>query len=151
MAKTKEVTLTVTATSPSSASTAIATSTFKSAMLTSADRLVVDARLQGATGGVLDVYLQRKLANDTWADWIHFPQLTAAAAATGYTVSIDGGGNSIVARGQGTDASPGVALAANTAVNVMPGGDVRIVFVAGASTSAGASQTVTIIAYTELH
>jgi hypothetical protein len=66
-----------------------------------------------------------------------------------YSVAITGTGSTIVETGGGNDATPGVALAANAAVNVMPGDEVRVVFVAGASTSAGASNSVTITPYTE--
>jgi hypothetical protein len=103
--------------------------------------------LTAGTGGTLDVYLQRKLGSNSWADWIHFPQLTAAQSKK-YSLAITGTGTSIVEVGQGTDATPSVALAANTAVNVIPGDEVRVVFVAGASTSAGASNTITITPYT---
>lgn len=146
--RTKETAQTVTATSPSSASTAVVATLFKGAMLRTAEKLVVDATLLGGTGGTLDVYLQRKIASDTWRDWIHFPQI-AATVAKKYTVTIKGEGTTIVETGGGSDASPGVALAANTAVDVIPGDDVRIVFVAGASTSAGASNSITITPYTE--
>jgi hypothetical protein len=118
-------------------------------MFQRADRLVVDATLLGGTGGTLDVYLQRKIAADTWRDWIHFPQV-AAATAKKYTVTITGDGTSIVETGGGSDAAPGVALAANTAVNVIPGGDVRVVFVSGGGVSVGASNSITITPYVEV-
>jgi hypothetical protein len=117
-------------------------------MLTKAEGIVIDATLTGGTGGTLDVYLQRKIASDTWRDWVHFPQL-AAAASKKYTLTIIGNGAGIVEVGGGSDASPGVALAANTAVDVTPGGDVRLVFVSGAGTSAGAAQTIIFTPYTE--
>lgn len=144
----KETAQTVTATSPAIASTAVAAASFKGDMLRKADLLVIDANLLGGTGGTLDVYLQRKVATDAWVDWIHFPQL-AATVAKKYSVAITGTGSTIVETGGGNDATPGVALAANAAVNVMPGDEVRVVFVAGASTSAGASNSVTITPYTE--
>lgn len=146
--KTKETPQSITATSPAAASTVVHTALFKGALLTQAEGLTIDAALAGGTGGTLDVYLQRKLGANEWVDWIHFPQI-AAGATKKYTVSLVGNGDLITEVGGGTDAAPGVALAANTAVNVTPGGDVRIVFVAGASTSAGASQKITITPYTE--
>lgn len=148
MSRTKEVGQTITATSPAAASTVVHTVTFGAGWLRTADKLVIDATLLGGTGGTLDIYLQRKIAADTWRDWIHFPQI-AAATAKKYTVTITGEGATIVETGGGSDAAPGVALAANTAVNVIPGDVVRIVFVAGASTSAGASNSITITPYTE--
>lgn len=145
--RTKEASRTVTATSPAAASTVVHTELFKGSVFSNTDLLVIDAALTAGTGGTLDVYLQRKLGSDSWADWLHFPQLTAATSAR-YAFTINGQGTSITAVGRGTDASPGVALAVNTSTNVVPGGDVRIVFVAGVGTSLGASNVITITPYT---
>lgn len=147
--RTKKDAQTVTLTSPAAASTAVGATIFAGSTL-NADKLVIDADLQAGAGGTLDVYLQRKTGTNAWRDWVHFPQLTAAQAKK-FTLSITGEGSSIVEVGGGTDAAPGVALAANTAVNVIPGGDVRVVFVAGASTSAGASNVIKITPYLERH
>lgn len=140
---------TITATSPAAASTVVHTSVFKGSLFRKAEFLVIDTLFAGATGGTLDVYLQKKTGSDAWLDILHWPQI-AAGATKKYTVSIDGRGTSIVEVGGGTDSSPGVALAANTVVNAIPGDDVRIIFVAGGGTSAGASQTITITPYTEV-
>lgn len=149
--RTKETPLAITADSPDEAGTVVHAVLFRGAMMRVADLLVVDAALAGGTGGTLDVYLQRKLATNEWVDWIHFPQL-AAGATKKYTLAITDGGGALIAEvGGGSDGTPGVALAANTAVNVMPGDDVRIVFVAGDGTSAGAAQKITITPYTEKH
>jgi hypothetical protein len=142
---------TVTATSPASASTVVHTELFRSAMLSRADLLTIDATLTGATGGTLDVYLQRKLASDKWRDLVHFAQLAAGAAAKHYSFTINGTTATISDVGGGSDATPGVALAAGAVSNVPPGGDIRVVFVAGASTSAGASQSITISAFSGRH
>jgi hypothetical protein len=148
MARAKEIAITLSGTSPGAASTTVTTAAPCAAAL-NADRLVIDANLVGATGGTLDVYIQRKIAPDTWRDWIHFPQLAAAAAAIRYTATITGDEvTGLVVVGQGTDAAPGVTLAANTIVNCMPGGALRLVFVAGAGTSAGAAQSVIVTPYT---
>jgi len=146
--RTKETAQTITATSPAAASTVVHATTFKGDMLRRAEKLVIDAALLGGTGGTLDVYLQRKLASNEWVDWVHFPQVTAATAKK-YTATITGDGASLVEVGGGTDAVPGVALAANTAVNVIPGDEVRIIFVAGVGTAAGASNKITITPYSE--
>lgn len=146
--RTRETQQTATATSPSSASTAVGATMFRGDMLRRAEVLVVDAVLIGGTGGTLDVYLQRKLAADSWVDWVHFPQVSAGATVR-YSFAVTGRGASIVAVGGGTDAAPGVALAANTVVDVIPGDDVRIVMVAGGGTSAGAAQSITITPYSE--
>lgn len=147
--RTKKDAQTVTLTSPAAASTAVGATIFAGSTL-NADKLVIDATLIGGTGGTLDVYLQRKLASNSWADWVHFPQI-AAGTTKRYSLAITGEGASIVEVGGGTDAAPGVALAANTAVDVIPGGDIRVVFVAGAGTSAGASNTIKITPFMERH
>lgn len=110
------------------------------------DDFTIDAALVGATDGALDVYLQRKIGDDAWADWAHFPQLSAGGAAVRYSLHSGGAGNTLVVVGQGTDATPGVALAANTFVGGHPGSAVRAVYVAGASTSAGAAVKIRITA-----
>lgn len=142
---------TLTATSPNAASTAAATGTQGEAWgLEAYDSFSVHGALQGATGGTLDVYVQRlvQAATDAggapiWEDWIHFTQLGAAAAAVKYAVS-PVSLNTIATVGQGT--SP--ALAAGSSAGGHPGKACRLLFVAGASTSAGAVQTVKISAWT---
>lgn len=145
--RTKEAAQTITVTSPGAPGTVVSSS-FKGDMLRRADMLIIDAALLGGTGGTLDVYLQRKLATNEWVDWVHFPQL-AAGATKKYSVAVTGKQATIVDVGGGTDASPGVTLAANTVVDVIPGDDVRIVFVAGGGTTLGASNKITITPYSE--
>lgn len=134
---------TVKATSPATAGNAVL------GIISGLDRyayFVVDALLAGATGGLLDVYLQRKVveADGTtrWVDWLHFPQLTAGATAQNYTATPTASAG-INAVGAGT--SP--TLAANTFIGGHPGAEVRVLAVAGSGTSAGASQSVTINAF----
>jgi hypothetical protein len=135
---------TITATSPATASTAVAAATVEG--LERFNWISIEADLAGATGGTLDVYVQRRLGRDLWRDWIHFPQLTAGGAAVKYSVQ-SGSDADIYVVGGGTDASPGVALAADTAVGGHPGSELRVVFVAGSSTSAGAAQTVRVFGW----
>lgn len=128
-------------TSPSSASTVVSTASISG--LQSFDEIQIEAILTQATGGTLDVYLQRKLISDLWADYAHFTQLAAGSTVFKYSArSTSAGGITVV--GGGTDASPGVVLAANTILSGHPGTDLRAVFVAGASTSAGATQTIRV-------
>lgn len=148
--RTKETAQTVAATSPAAASTVVHTTLFKGSMFTRAEKLVVDALLSGGTSGTLDVYLQKQIASNSWLDFLHFPQL-AAGTAKKYTVTITGEGVAIVEVGGGSDAAPGVALAAGTSVNCIPAGDVRIIFVAGAGTAAGVAQSITITPFTQRH
>lgn len=158
-------TLNITFTSASAAGTTVAASTFKSLELRRCDIIVVDAILLGATGGTLDVYLQRRTGPDDWTDWAHFAQVVAAGSSR-QTFSIDGAPQQPVVVGGGTTAAPGVALAAGVSVNIMPANnkpapltadatpvldEVRIVTVAGAGTSAGAVQSITMTFYNQRH
>jgi hypothetical protein len=130
----------ISTTSPSN-STAAATAGIKVDHY-SAIRVV--ATLQGATGDTLDVYLQSSWDNGTtWFDIAHFAQLAAAAGATTKTVTFAREQQSTTATAVGKDASP--ALAANTFLGGEFGGLVRAYFVPGASTSAGAAQTIYIL------
>jgi hypothetical protein len=131
----------ITGTSPASASTAAVGDVLSG--LQQFDELFIDAALVGATGGTLDVYIQRKLKTDVWADWAHFPQLASGAAAVKYSVP-NGRGTTIVVVGGGTDATPAPALAANTFLGGHPGDILRCVCVAGASTSVGAAVAIRI-------
>lgn len=145
--RTRETALTWTDTSPAAASTAVSTALIKNSILYKAERIQIAATLTGGTGGTLDVYLQYKFGTNAWIDWCHFPQV-AAATTKKYHVTITGLSTSIV-NANGTDASPTVALAANSVVDVIPTGDIRVVFVAGASTSAGAAQTIVFTPITD--
>lgn len=113
----------------------------------------VDAVLIGATGGALDVYIQRKIAPNTWVDWAHFPQLAAAASAVAYSLIVQAANVGTPLTGSasqtiasiataGTDATPVPALAAATLTLNHPGDMIRVVYVAGASTSAGGAQKI---------
>lgn len=143
---------TISGTSPASASTAIVGSAVGG--LLRFDAFTIDAALIGATGGTLDVYLQRRVATadevagGVWADWLHFPQLASGASAIKYAVACTDPPNvTVLAVGNGTDASAGTpALAVNTFTGAHPGDAIRAVCVAGASTSAGAALTIRITA-----
>jgi hypothetical protein len=107
--------------------------------------LLIHATLTGATGGPLDVYVQGSADGGTsWVDLVHFAQIAAAAAAAGFIVQLTraaGSGATPIAV-NATSNTP--ALAANK-VNPGDWGDrLRYVFVAGASTSAGAAQTILV-------
>ena len=130
-------------TSPATAGTVVADRIFGG--LQQYSWFVIDAELTGATGGTLDVYLQRKApGTGIWYDYLHFPQVAAGAGAAYYTVqpqAIQG----ITVVGKGT--TP--ALAANTCTGGHPGAELRCVFVAGAGTSAGATQVIRITGLVE--
>jgi hypothetical protein len=131
-------------TSPAAASTAAGTSIV--AGLAHARALTLVFGTVGATGGVLDVYLQTSYdGGATWYDYAHLTQLTAgnAAATRVWHVDRTTAASTMVTIGSGT--SP--ALAAN-AINGGAWGDaMRFLFVAGASTSAGAATTCTVVAH----
>lgn len=128
---------TIADTSPDSASTA-AGSVVRN--LKRFEWFTIDAALVGATGGTLDVYLQRDV-NGTWVDWYHFPQLSAGGSAVRYIVDSNHAESSgPVTVGSGS--SP--ALADSTLPCAHPGDMVRALYVAGASTSAGAAVAISI-------
>jgi len=136
--------LIITGTTPSSATTAVVGSP-----ITDVGQFIdlqVTADLVGATGGTLDVYVQRfdQKANagaGRWVDWIHFPQLAAAAGPIRYTVNAASVASQAITV-VGVDLTP--ALAANTATGGHPGDLVRVIATGGAGTSAGAVVTVSI-------
>jgi hypothetical protein len=129
----------LTATSPGSATTAA--STVELSGLNQYDAFTLDADIQGATGGTLDVILQR-FSGGLWREWYRFPQLAAAAAALHYSyVPALTDSMTVV----GVTVTP--VLAVSTAVGGHPGNRLRFLFIAGASTSAGAIQTVALQCY----
>jgi hypothetical protein len=135
-------------TSPASASTAASAAVM--AGLAQYEWFSVDADLVGATGGTLDVYLQRLVGDPTtsteWRDWLHFPQLAAAASAIYYSAQT-GTTNTITSVGRNT--APVIAV--NTFLGGHPGERLRVLYVAGASTSAGAAQLVRVTAWRSAH
>jgi len=107
--------------------------------------LSIFSTLQGATGGTLDVYIQYSPdGGTTWVDYAHFPQLAAGAGATSRVWSASKNAQQTTLTSVGTGASP--ALGANTIVGGDWGDRLRVVAVAGASTSAGALQTLLVVA-----
>lgn len=144
--------MSVTAPSPAAPGVVIATPTIKGEWLYRADMLSIDAIVTAGAGGTLDLYLQRRIAANTWLDWVHFPQVPAGTTKA-FTVIIDGSGNynnPIVEVGRGTDGSPNVLLAANSVANTMPSlnpnadVEIRLVHVAGAGTSGAGSSNVIV-------
>lgn len=132
-------------TSPAAASTVAGSSSVSLAQFKVAN---IYGSIQGATGGNLDVYIQTSYdGGTTWVDLVHFAQKAAGAAAVGYVFT--------VTRGLPIAATPvTVNTASGTPVlasgNCVPGGlgsYIRRVDVAGASTSAGAAQTIQVELY----
>lgn len=141
---------TVSLTTPAAASTVVHTTNFLK--MAKFKDVTIIGDLVGATGGTLDVYLQCKFNQGgtvKWVDWLHFAQLASGAAAIRYqhntTKALAAAAPITV--GVGTTASPGVALAAATFAGGLPTDEVRIVLVAGVSTSAGAAIKITLIGH----
>ncbi len=100
----------------------------------------IEATLQGAQGGTLDVYLQVSYDNGaSWSDYCHFATLAAGAAAVTYGASVTRGAGSLLAV-LGKNLAP--ILAANMCRDGEWGGRARLLFVAGPGTSAGTEQVV---------
>jgi hypothetical protein len=119
-------------------------------------KALVYAVLQGATGGTLDVYIQSSLnggAVGGWVDVAHFPQLAAAAGKIGYFLSLtrgDASGNAAAVAPIVVNIVDGTpVLAANFFIPSGFGNALRVVFVAGAGTSAGATQTIIALPSTQ--
>lgn len=108
------------------------------------DLITIDADLEGATDGDLDVYLQREIAPGEWRDWAHFPQLGSGAPAASYTLLGNPTDSGIIEVGTGDDDTASPALAADSCVGGHPGNALRVVCVAGEGTTAGADITIRI-------
>lgn len=106
------------------------------------DALSIMCEVQGATADTLDLYLQSSWdGGTTWWDYAHLPQLGAGAAAIKYAIQVPSMLEStITVIGKG--ASP--ALAAGDVIGGPWGPAMRLFAVTGASTSAGAAQTITV-------
>lgn len=104
------------------------------------------ATLQGANGGTLDVYVQSRVTTtagvSTWYDVVHFPQLAAGAPAVIYRVPLCRYGNVVAPIVIGSALVP--LLAVNNAVPGDFGDALRLVYVAGVGTAAGAVQSVQV-------
>ena len=97
----------------------------------------IEAVLQGATGGTLDVYIQNSPDMGlSWYDYAHFAQMASAAPVIRYVASIAVGAQNLTLITVGTNLSP--ALAAGTVLGGPWGDRFRLVMVAGAGTSVGA-------------
>lgn len=106
--------------------------------------LVVVGSLLGATGGTLDVVVETSYDGTDWFELVHFTQLSAggAAATSRFCLSPTGGAASAVV---GKNLTTTTVVASGAAVNGIWGDSMRVRFVAGTSTSAGAIQAVSII------
>jgi hypothetical protein len=144
-------------TSPSTASTnaassnpvggtsGVAAGVASSQMVDDGNGIDVLAQLVGATGGVLDVFLQGGKADGTWFDVIHFPQLAAGAAAIVYRATLSNlpqpTSAAPVVVGTGTHAAS-AGLAVNTIAQGLGFDRLRLLMCSGSGTTGGAAVKV---------
>jgi hypothetical protein len=109
------------------------------------DALTMSAELVGATGGTLDVYVQISTDLVNWFDIVHFTQLTNGGSAVKWLVPMSNSTTTTVPTAVGMNLSP--ALSAGSGGAVVNGAftdRMRLVFVAGSGTSAGAKVTIRV-------
>lgn len=109
-----------------------------------ADKCIIKVKGQGATGGTLSIYVQTTYdGGATWTDLTASASMAAAAAQTtvAQTVTVSHNGNNIAPVTLNNTNTPTLAAAGAGAHQTL-GTFLRVVFVAGAGTSAGAAQTV---------
>lgn len=119
-------------TSPASATTAASTTITGLNLYSS---LTVYYTVQGGTGGTLDIYLQVSPdAGTTWVDYAHFAQLADGASAVTREFTVSRAGQQTTVSTVGTNLNP--ALSGTTVIGGNFTDRMRVVYVAGASTSA---------------
>jgi len=145
----KESQIVWTGTSPSVAGAVIAAAgQFPYASFATADFFTIDWLSLGATGDTLKLCIQRRVLPNVWSDWVSMGAVAAAAAASPWVTMIAANRTSGVSNVGGGSDSVATPLASFTgSATVLPGDDIRIVWLAGAATTAGAAQTVVITHY----
>ena len=135
-------------TSPSSASTAAGTVLVG---LGDFSTLIIHSQLVGATGGTLDVWLQTSVdGGTTWFDFLHYTQLAAGGGAVKRVHVLTRSANLVAQGAEGITVGTGTSPAlSGTAANTMGswGDRIRALYIAGASTSAGAAVVIDITGY----
>jgi len=130
-----------TGTSPGAAG-ALATTAING--LSGMGELTIFAKVAGATGGLLDIYVQDSPDGVIWYDYWHIPQIGIAAAARRFAYCP--APNDSVTELGAVDAGT-TPLLANGAVRGGKWHDrMRVYFVAGAGTSVGAAQDIRLLA-----
>ena len=128
-------------TSPAAASTVV---TVGVNGLSRVSALTIFAKVLGATGGLLDIYIQDSPDGLIWYDFWHIPQIAIAAAAKRWAYCP--APNDCITEIGNVDAGT-TPLLANGAVRGGKWHDrMRVTYVAGTSTSAGAVQDIRILA-----
>lgn len=108
--------------------------------LSNQEGIWVTLKTQGATGGTIDIYLQTWDGVD-WIDWAHLPTIAAGAAvsSTTFVPHIPAVPQFITT---GRNLTP--AMTAGNATGGPSSDRMRVLFVAGAGTTAGAMQTIRV-------
>jgi hypothetical protein len=132
------------ATSPAAASTVVGTA--KATGLSAYDHVTVYLTTNGATGGTLNVTLQTSPDGTNWYDWFRSADIAAGASAAHWKIcgALD---NKVTQVGK--NGTP--ALAKGTVAAGSFGDQMRVVYEAGASTSAGAAIPCLVEATFERH
>lgn len=149
-----ELTFTISGASPDAASTtavigevvdfAMLPGTTQPTGLEVVDDLDIVAAIQGGTGGSLDLFLQTSPDNVTWTDYAHFAQLAAGAVLGVKTFATTRQAQTATMTTVGQNLTP--LLAASTVVGSVAR-YMRLLAIAGAGTTAGAVQTITLVAH----
>jgi hypothetical protein len=100
--------------------------------------------LAGATGGTLDVIVETSADGTDWYEVIRFTQLASggAAAVSRFNLSPTGGAATVVV---GKNLTTTTGMVSGTSVNGQWFDQLRVRYIAGTSTSAGAVQKVTVV------
>ncbi len=98
----------------------------------------------GATGGTTSVFAQYLDGAGNWVDLARFGDVAAGAGATTYSISVNKRPSATASVTVGTGTTP--VIAANTVASQDFGDTIRIIAVANASTTAGALQTIGVLA-----
>lgn len=100
------------------------------------------ATVQGATGGVLDIVIETSADGSTWLELFRTVQLAAGATSATYTVDPTPDG---IVTARGKNLTTTFVIAAGSCVGGMWLDRMRVRMVAGAGTSAGAVQSVSVV------
>lgn len=100
------------------------------------------ATIQGATGGILDIIVEHSPDGTNWYEYIHFVTQTAALAAASYTYG-PALNDSLVQVGKNLTTT--YVLGSGSVAGSHWFDQLRVRYIAGASTSAGAAQLISVL------
>jgi hypothetical protein len=142
-----EVGLDLSGTSPAAPSTVVGATS--STRIGSYSTCSVYVAARGATGGPLDIVIQTlfkqtNVSPGMWVDVAHLPQQAAAGALTGYSFTLTRWSTTATIFTPLNTVSGTPVLAVNTVAPGILGQQLRVVYIAGALTTAGAAQTILV-------